>query len=95
MHGSRTPRRTPPSEITLTDRLAAAFASLLFSGPVIALLWFAFNSQFALWHCGMVPVSWFLGSVALVAVLAFAFPAVGATIVERLWSALMAFGRWW
>lgn len=86
-------REVADSDRTLSGRLAAAFASLFFSLPAVALLWLLFNTHLAVLSMGPIPWSALAAGVAAVAVVAFLFPRVAGSLVGGLWKQLIRLGR--
>ncbi len=87
-HGSADP------DLTLGGRCAAAFASLVFSVPLMGLIWLLLNRWIAPVSDSMLPLSWLAAAIAGFAVLAFAWPRLGPGVFGGLCSLLMRLGRW-
>lgn len=90
----RTSRAADP-DVTLGGRLAAAFGSLLFSVPVMALVWLLFNSQLAFVTDWIIPMPWLGGAIVAFAVVAFIHPRLAADLFGRLCDLLVGLARWW
>ena len=75
---------------TLGGRLASAFVTLVFSIPLCAIYWFIANYQLAFvvdWH---LSIKYFIGFVAGMALLGFAFPKAAPTVFGWLCDLLFA-----
>ena len=87
-HGNADP------DLTLGERCAAAFASLLFSVPLMGLLWLLLNRWIAPVSDGLLPLSWLGAAIVGFAVLSFAWPCLGPSVFGWLCNLLMRLGRW-
>lgn len=83
------------AKITLSERLAAAFASLYFSVPTCALLWLFLNSQLILVYELFLPKEAFFTLIAALAFIGFSFPRSLPTVFGWLWEALLGLLEAW
>ena len=81
-------------DLTLGGRGAAALASLLFSVPLMGLLWLLFNRWIAPVADGVLPLAWLGGAIVGFAALSFAWPRVGPSVFGWSCRLLMGMGRW-
>ncbi len=87
-------RQDIASDFTLGGRVVAAFGSLLFSVPVMGLLWLLFNSQIAPVSDRAISSSYLGAAVAAFAVLTFVFPRFAPNVFGWLCDLLVRLARW-
>ncbi len=77
------------------SRLMALLASLCFSIPTSAFVWFAANRELAFWQ-GYLGSGWLWGSILLFSVVAFASPRLFPSLIGAIWRVIhrLALG-WW
>lgn len=79
----------------IESRLIGLFASLFFSVPTAALIWFAVNKELAYWGAGFLGSSYLIGCIGIFALLAFLFPTLFPSILGAIWRGIVSVGRWW
>ncbi|MBS61546.1 MAG: hypothetical protein CMN27_01185 [Salinisphaera sp.] len=82
------------------DRLAGAAASLFFSVPTAAFLWFALNKRLAFhpfpFHEPSVGLGWLIGAIVFLAAFAFLFPRRFTRLLGGTWHVLHRLTTgWW
>lgn len=80
---------------TLRGRTAGAFVSLLFSSPVVFLLWFLFNTQLGLFTTGFIPAAYLVYIVLVLAACGFIFPRLAGELVGKLYGLLHWVAKLW
>ena len=87
--------RDEEADTTLGGRTAIAFASLLFSLPVVCLLWFLFNTQLGLFTSGYIPAAYLAYIVLAFGVCGFVFPRLVGDLVGKLYGLLHWVAKLW
>ena len=88
-----TKHRDSDVDLTLGGRLAAAFASLYFSVPLLGLFWILFNTQILL--DSAIPLSYLGVAVAAFAVISFVSPKLAPSLFGWLCDRFLAIAKWW
>lgn len=86
--------RSAHGDTTLNNRLAAAFASLYLSIPLVGIFWLLFNSNLAVFADATIPGSYFGITVGVLAGISFAFPRFAPSIFGWLWELFIGLVRW-
>ncbi len=87
------PRKHNPSG-PIASRLIGLFASLFFSIPTAAFLWFWVNKELAYWG-GFLNSSYLLACIAVFAAIALLLPSLFPSIIGGVWRWIIGIHRWW
>lgn len=90
----RTRARRRDEALTTSDRVAAAFASLLFSVPLMGLLWLLANSAMVGMSDSALPLSYAVAAVIGFTLLALAFPRLAPDVFGWLSEIAVRVARW-
>lgn len=83
------------ADTTLGGRLAAALVTLLFSLPVVGLLWFLLNTQLGLFTTGYLSAKYLVIGILAFAAWGFVFPRFVGDLVGKLYKLLQWVARLW
>ena len=79
----------------IQERLAALFASLLFSVPTAGFIWLAMNKQLALFNAGFFSSGCLIGSISIFSLFALVFPKLFPSLLGAIWRGILKIERWW
>jgi hypothetical protein len=79
---------------TVSDRLVAALAALVFSVPTVSFVWFALNIDVASFGA-FVGTTWLWGVIVAFSVLAFFSPTIFVDAMGAVWRLLARVARFW
>ncbi|MDS1310783.1 hypothetical protein [Marinobacter xiaoshiensis] len=79
----------------IESRLISLFASLFFSIPTAAFVWFWVNLELAVYWDGFLSSSYLVTSIIVFAVLALLLPQFFPSILGGVWHAVAKVWRWW
>ncbi|RTE64408.1 hypothetical protein EH243_17460 [Amphritea opalescens] len=79
----------------LASRLIGLFASLFFSVPTAALIWFGVNKQLSYFDAGFFSSSYLIACIIIFAVLALLLPRLFPSILGGIWHGILKVERWW
>ncbi len=80
---------------SLESRLIGLFASLIFSVPTAALIWFGVNKQLAYFYDGFLSSSYLVVCIIVFALIALLFPQLFPSILGGIWRGILKVERWW
>ena len=79
----------------LGSRLIGLFASLFFSVPTAALIWFGVNKQLAYFDARFFGSSYLVGCIVVFSVIALLLPQLFPSILGGIWRSILKVERWW
>lgn len=78
----------------IESRLISLLASLVFSVPTAALIWFGINKELAYWG-EFLSSNYLVACIIVFAVLALLFPQLFPSILGAIWRSLLKVEGWW
>ncbi|WP_298451729.1 hypothetical protein [uncultured Marinobacter sp.] len=79
----------------LESRLISLFASLFFSVPTAALIWFGVNKQLAYFDAGFFRSTYLIACIIVFSALALLLPRLFPSILGGIWRSILKVERWW
>ncbi len=77
------------------SRLMSLLASLFFSIPTAAFIWFGINKQLAFFDAGFFSSGYLVACIVVFSVIALLLPQLFPSVLGWFWRGILKVERWW